>query len=210
MDTYASFKELTDHEVEGIDYRIRSRAGSTGVVLLCIHGGGIEPGTSEIAEGIAGGDHTFYALEGMKTSRNKTLHITSTAFDEPRGIEIVSNSQMVLSIHGCSEPGEAIYPGGLNPTFRERIAQKLAENGFETIVEKNSRFGGIDPRNVCNLCGRGMGVQIEVSRGLRRRMFQDLTAEGRQSRSEAYCRFVLAVREGLAPFGQGRNGTDGR
>lgn len=44
MDRYASFKDLQDNEVEGIDYRIRSRAGSTGIALLCIHGGDIEPG----------------------------------------------------------------------------------------------------------------------------------------------------------------------
>lgn len=206
MDTYASFKDLTDHEVEGIDYRIRSRAGSTGIALLCIHGGDIEPGTSEIADGIAGGDHTFYALEGMKTSGNKTLHITSTVFDEPLGIEIVCNSEIILSIHGCSEMKEAVYLGGLDQTLKGRIAKKLAENGFEAIVDANSRFRGTDLRNVCNLCGRGMGVQIEVSRGLRRRMFQDLTAEGRQVRSEVYYRFVCAVRDGLKPFAQDQAG----
>ena len=83
MDRYTSFKDLQQNEVEGTDYRIRWRAGRTGIALLCIHGGDIEPGTSEIADGIAGHDHTYYALEGMKDAGNKTLHITSTAFDEP-------------------------------------------------------------------------------------------------------------------------------
>jgi phage replication-related protein YjqB (UPF0714/DUF867 family) len=202
VDKYASFKDLYDHEVEGIDYRIHCRAGSTGIALLCIHGGDIEPGTSEIADGIAGGDHTFYALEGMKCSGNKTLHITSTAFDEPWSIEIICHSEIILSVHGCSEMEETVYLGGLDQVLKENIAKKLAENGFEAIVDSNSRFRGTDLRNICNLCGRGMGVQIEVSRSLRRRMFRGLTPEGRQFRSEIYYRFVFAVRDALAPFGQ--------
>ena len=201
MDRYASFKDLQDHEVEGTDYRIRSRAGSTGIALLCIHGGDIEPGTSEIADGIAGDDHTYYALEGMKSSGNRTLHITSTVYDEPWSIEIVCKSQIILSVHGCSEMEETVHIGGLDQALRERIAKELAERGFEAAIASNSRLRGTDHRNVCNLCGRGMGVQIEVSRGLRRRMFRDLTIEGRQSRSEVYYRFILAVRDALRPFG---------
>lgn len=159
-------------------------------------------GTSEIADGIAGCDHTFYTLEGTKGSGNKTLHITSTVFDEPCSIEIVCKSEIILSVHGCSEMEETVHIGGLDQTLKARIANKLAERGFEVLIDSNSRFGGTDQRNVCNLCGRGMGVQIEVSRGLRRRMFKDLTTmEGRQSKSEVYDRFVSAVRDAIRPFG---------
>ncbi|MDR3567005.1 MAG: poly-gamma-glutamate hydrolase family protein [Syntrophobacteraceae bacterium] len=201
MDRYASFKELFDNEVEGADYKIRSRAGTTGIALLCIHGGDIEPGTSEIADGIAGRDHTFYALEGIKKSGNKTLHITSTVFDEPCSIEIVCNSEIIVSVHGCAETEETVHIGGLEKTIKERIAKKLIERGFEAQIDSNSRFRGTDQRNVCNLCGRGMGVQIEISRGVRSKMFRDLSKEGRQVRSEVYYRFIFAVREALRPFG---------
>lgn len=201
MDRYASFKELQDREVEGVDYRIRSRAGSTGIALLCIHGGDIEPGTSEIADGIAGHDHTFYALEGLKSSGNKTLHITSTAFDEPYSIEVVCNSEIIVSVHGCSELEETVHLGGLDQALKERIAKKLGEHGFEALLDSNSRYRGIDQGNVCNLCGRGMGVQMEISRGLRLRMFRDLSPEGRQVRTKVYYRFVFALRDALRPFG---------
>ncbi len=201
MDRYASFKELQGSEVEGVDYRIRSRAGSTGIALFCIHGGDIEPGTSEIADGIAGHDHSFYALEGLKSSGNKTLHVTSTTFDEPYSVEIVCNSEIIVSVHGCSEMEETVHIGGLDQTIKERIAKKLSEHGFEARIDSNSRFRGTDQRNVCNLCGRGMGVQMEISRGLRQRMFRDLSPEGRQVRTGVYYRFVFAVRDALKPFG---------
>ena len=212
MDRYASFKELHDNEVEGVDYRIRSRAGKTGIALLCIHGGDIEPGTSEIADGIAGPDHTFYALEGLKSSGNRTLHITSTAFDEPSSIEIVCNSEIIVSVHGCSETEEAIHIGGLDQLLKERIGRKLSERGFDARIDSNPRLRGTDQRNVCNLCGRGMGVQIEISRGLRHQMFGDLSRSGRRVKSEVYYRFVFAVREALRPFGQvgtGASESDG-
>ncbi len=202
MDRYNCFKDLQDHEVEGVDYRIRCRIGTTGIALLCIHGGDIEPGTSEVTDGIAGHDHTFYALEGLKSCGNKTLHITSTVFDEPTSIEIVCKSEIIVSIHGCSEPGESVHVGGLDQTLKQRMANMLISCGFEVPDDAHSRFMGTDQRNVCNLCGRGMGIQIELSRGLRRRMFRNLeTLRGRRSRTRLYHRFVSAVREALRPFG---------
>ena len=52
------------------------------------HGGGIEPGTTEIAEAVAGHEHTFYSFSGVKARGNSVLHITSSRFDEPEGIAI--------------------------------------------------------------------------------------------------------------------------
>ena len=65
MDRYSGFDELKRHEKEGVDYRIRARLGYSGIAILSIHGGDIEPGTSQIADAIAGQEHTFYALEGI-------------------------------------------------------------------------------------------------------------------------------------------------
>jgi phage replication-related protein YjqB (UPF0714/DUF867 family) len=63
-----------------------------------------------------------------------------------------------------------------------------------------SHFSGIDYANICNLCGRGMGVQIEISRGLRAQMFRDLTPEGRRYPTEAFIRFTQAIRKAIEPF----------
>jgi len=89
MDNYHHFEHLREIEKEGVDYRIRWRVQDSGIAILSIHGGDIEPGTSEIADAIAASDYTFYAFAGTKRAGNLALHITSTVFNEPIGLEIV-------------------------------------------------------------------------------------------------------------------------
>ena len=68
MGKYASFAELALHEADGRDFRVVriDRPGST-VAILAPHGGRIEAGTSEIAELIAGTEHSLFCFEGLKT-----------------------------------------------------------------------------------------------------------------------------------------------
>ncbi len=203
MDQYDSYQNLKINERQGIDYRIRWRLGDSGIAVLSIHGGGIEPGTTRIANVIAGPEHTFYAFEGIKKSGNFMLHITSTRFDEPTAMEIVCASDIIISIHGCADAEPLVHLGGLDLELRDRIAESLRECGFRSLAGADSPFGGIDQENVCNLCGRGMGVQLEISRGLRTMMFRDLTAEGRCFPTEVLFRFARAVREAISPFAIG-------
>jgi phage replication-related protein YjqB (UPF0714/DUF867 family) len=53
-DKYKSFSELNEKEKRDLDFciRLQERIGTTAVIAP--HGGGIEPGTSEIAEAVAG------------------------------------------------------------------------------------------------------------------------------------------------------------
>jgi phage replication-related protein YjqB (UPF0714/DUF867 family) len=81
-DKYASFQELERTERRRV-YRVLSRPRKARIAIIAPHGGKIEPGTSEIARKIAGADFSFYAFEGRKKQHNKSLHITSTRFDEP-------------------------------------------------------------------------------------------------------------------------------
>jgi Poly-gamma-glutamate hydrolase len=68
--------------------------------LVAPHGGGIEPGTSELADAIAGSDLSFYTFEGLKSSGNTDLHITSTRFDEPMCLTLLASSSVVVTLHG--------------------------------------------------------------------------------------------------------------
>jgi phage replication-related protein YjqB (UPF0714/DUF867 family) len=200
MDSYTSFENLKSCERRGIDYRIGWRMGSSGIAILSIHGGDIEPGTTCIANGIAGPDHAFYAFEGIKIAGNLDLHITSNRFDEPTAMEIVCLSEIIISVHGCAEMEQVVHLGGLDVELRQRILQKLRESGFQATECSGLPFGGADQKNICNLCGRGMGVQMEISRGLRVQMFRDLSPEGRRFTTEVFSRFTGAVREAIAPF----------
>ncbi len=203
MDQYADYANLKINERLGIDYRIRWRLGGSGIAVLSIHGGGIEPGTSRLANVIAGPEHTFYAFEGIKKTGNFLLHITSTRFDEPTAMEIVCASDIIISIHGCAETEPLVHLGGLDFELRDRIGALLRQAGFQALAAAGAPFGGIDDENICNLCGRGMGVQMEVSRGLRALMFRDLTPEGRFFPTEVLFRFARAVREAISPFAPG-------
>ena len=48
-DTYPNFATLEQHERAGIDYAVLVRREEPAFAIVAPHGGGIEPGTSEIA-----------------------------------------------------------------------------------------------------------------------------------------------------------------
>jgi phage replication-related protein YjqB (UPF0714/DUF867 family) len=92
-DRYRNFADLIEKEVPDRDFRVRVRPSKSDTVIIAPHGGGIEPGTSEIAEAIAATDYSFYAFERRKHHGNGSLHITSSHFDEPQCIALVSNAK---------------------------------------------------------------------------------------------------------------------
>jgi len=187
---YANYAELSCNEREGLDYRIRYEARNSRTVIIAPHGGKIERGTSELAEAVAGNNHSFYALEGLKPKGNFSLHLTSTRFDEPRALNIVREAHQVVAMHGCQGEKEIVYLGGLDEELKERIEKALSAAGFRTGEQK--RLLGLDRSNICNRGQTGKGVQLELTLALRKR----LLAEG--ALSEA---FVAAVRESLVESG---------
>lgn len=200
MDRYSDFEHLRNSEHLSTDYLIRWRIGGSGIAILAIHGGEIEPGTSRIADAIAGANHSFYSFEGIKNRGNRVLHITSNRFDEPTALDIVCHANSIISIHGSAIVEPVVHLGGLDVEVQDRIQQELQRAGFRTILGADRRFRGIDHKNICNLCGRGMGVQIEISRGLRAMMFEDLTSDGRRHRTAVFTKFTAAVRRAIEPF----------
>ncbi len=52
-DKYPNFATLEQHERSGIDYCVLVRREEPAFAIVAPHGGGIEPGTSEIADAIA-------------------------------------------------------------------------------------------------------------------------------------------------------------
>src|SRR4029450_9211749 len=67
---YSNFADLSRSEKPGIDFGIRLRQAGVTFAIVAPHGGGIEPGTSEIADAVAAEAFSFYAVEGLKTSTN--------------------------------------------------------------------------------------------------------------------------------------------
>lgn len=198
MAKYSTYEELERNQSEGIDYRVHVREGSSGIAVVAPHGGGIELGTMELAREVAGIEHTFYAFEGIKAEDNSDLHLTSKEFDEPRLANIVSKEEIVLTVHGCEGEGEVVYVGGLHKALKNKIHTLLSRAGFRARLSLNPKMGGKDPHNICNRGRSGTGVQLELSKGLRKRMFSESeTYKGRDLKREAFHKFVSVLRKTL-------------
>jgi len=193
-DTYQNFKSLSSVEKKGIDFEIRIKKTKSRIAVIATHGGGIEPGTSEIAESIAGDDFTCYLFEGIKNKDNKKyLHITSTNFDEPECAEICKNSDIVLAIHGAGDNDEVVYVGGRYKGLKQKMIDKLTEVGFNA-KEDTTNHSGRDARNICNKGMSMEGLQVEISHGLRKKMFKGLSRKDRNYTRNVFNEFVKSIK----------------
>jgi len=197
-DAYASFDDLSRREREGEAWRVVSRLGTSGIAVVAPHGGGIEPGTSELASAIAGAEHSLYLFEGLKRSGNGRLHVTSTSFREPRLSEIETRADVLIAVHGEGSDDSIVYLGGLHDELAAGIGQGLSEAGFS--VAKHDVLAGLEPTNVCNRGRSARGVQLELSAGLRRSMFGSLDRAGRAFRTATFDRFVAAIYAAVGGF----------
>lgn len=197
MDTYADFDSLKRKEKEGEDYLILFRKTEAPLAVMAPHGGGIEPGTVDIADAVAGEEHSFYAFKGIKPTGNRVLHLASNRFDEPRGRAIARNARIVLSIHGCKGAEETVFVGGRNEPLIDRIRNRLNAAGFHAVIPRTPGLQGQDPENLCNQCRSGQGVQLELSRGLRDALFPGLSRRSRRNKTPLFDRFITALRTAL-------------
>jgi len=165
-DIYHNFMELEVNEKIDVDYRISIDDVESPITIIAPHGGKIEPRTSEIAVGIARSQFNHYCFEGIKDRNNRRLHITSHNFDEPRALSLLSRSQAVVAIHACKESRALVYPGGRDQKLMGAIAKELKRAGI-AVAERNLKYQGSNPYNICNRGASGQGAQLEISRGLR-------------------------------------------
>jgi phage replication-related protein YjqB (UPF0714/DUF867 family) len=203
MDAYQNFAELSESEREDIDFRIFNvkREGSS-TVMVAPHGGAIEPGTSEVAKEVANNDLSLAIFEGIKPKDNKRLHITSTNFDEPRCVELVQKSNTVVAFHGERSNELSVFLGGRDDELGAQLKAALERYGYAVKTHGNPDLHGLNEANICNRGRHGVGVQLELSSGLRQTFFQSLTDKGRKKPTDELVRFAAAVREGLHTAGR--------
>jgi len=203
-DQYGSFEMMLQHETEEVDFRIRKNIRSSMVAVVAPHGGGIEPGTSEIAEAIAGDDLSLYIFEGIKSSDNGVLHITSTNFYEGRCDKVIGSCSVVTTVHGENGENSVVFLGGKNDKnateanrLRAAIEGSLKNHGF-TVSQPRDGHEGSHQNNLCNRGKSDAGIQLELSMGLRRTMFENVgTRAGRKAKKPPFHDFVAAIREAL-------------
>ncbi|WP_426982611.1 poly-gamma-glutamate hydrolase family protein [Bacillus cabrialesii] len=169
-DAYQNFEELKNNE-DPSDYGIVTKETGSPLLVLAIHGGGIEGGTSEVARELSK-EYSMYLFEGLQSSGNSVLHITSTHFDEPQALKMTEIHEYVISLHGYAEEDQQIEVGG---TDRERAAvlvEKLQNAGFPAVLLSTDHpHAGVSPNNIANQSKTGLSIQLEMSTGFRRSLF---------------------------------------
>ncbi|NGY84957.1 hypothetical protein F6Y03_31030 [Bacillus megaterium] len=171
-DLYANYAELSAVKVEGQDYQVRFEDNGSDILILSPHAGSIESGSTELIQAITDDmdKWNWYLFEGMQSSNNSELHITSTNFDEPRALNMLSKASRSVSIHGKSGDIADTAIGGIDAPLRNTIWKKLEEKGF-VVTRASGGIAGLEPENVVNRNLRGMGVQLELSTAQRKAFF---------------------------------------
>jgi phage replication-related protein YjqB (UPF0714/DUF867 family) len=196
--SYDHFRDLSRAQKEGKDFRIDVSHRGSSVAIVAPHGGKIEPGTSDIARAVAGDDLTCYCFEGIRSTGNfRFLHLPSTRFDEPVCLAICAAAEMVVTFHGAAGKDERVYVGGRHEKGKRAMAAALKAAGIPARVDTTAH-PGLSPRNLCNRGRTQEGLQLELSRGFRKRLFNDPYRSGLTFTTEAFDVFVTTVRSVLA------------
>ncbi len=171
---YRGFAALAAAEPEGSAWSIVRRTpaqGRSAFTVFAIHGGQIEPGTSELADPVAGADWNLYRFEGRDPKGdNSRLHITSSRFDEPQALELAAASDWCVSIHGFQDrqapEHRSLCVGGASEELRNRFIAALDARRLGIRLVEVPGLLGREPGNIVNRCRKG-GLQLEASRALR-------------------------------------------
>lgn len=193
-DKYRDYAHLAENEERGVDFEILAVDRQSQLVVVAPHGGGIEPGTSELAGAIAGSEYSLYLFEGRKASNNFDLHISSHRFDAPGCRTLIQSARVAVAIHGEGSAEPAVFLGGRDQKLLALLQETLQAAGFTTEKHSNPELQGEHPANVCNVGSTGAGVQLEISHGLRAQFFASLKLAGRKQTTARFHEFVSAVR----------------
>jgi phage replication-related protein YjqB (UPF0714/DUF867 family) len=174
-DKYQSFADLKLNRPSSftVDFKDRDYP----ILIFTPHGGGIEPGTTELCQWFSLHMYPYYSFTG-KGQKCKELHITSTNFGEPRLLKMLNNYKWAVSFHGMSDyikrkVGADIYIGGYHQKLIRLLKASLSEN-FSVVSWEEISYPKLSARsinNVTNKCISGKGVQIEISATLRKQFF---------------------------------------
>jgi phage replication-related protein YjqB (UPF0714/DUF867 family) len=108
------------------------------------------------------------ALRALRDRPHRDLHVTSTNFDEPLCVEVISTCDQVVAIHGkAGSDKQHVEVGGLDTALRDAVCNSVADAGYAATVVTSGTLAARSTRNICNRGARKAGVQLEITRGLR-------------------------------------------
>jgi phage replication-related protein YjqB (UPF0714/DUF867 family) len=216
---------------EGVDYARRHRRherfddtlGRTDDVpkttILAPHGGGIEPGTSELCLAVAGYHpanlpqippagvtYDYWMFEGVRERDNAELHVTAVGCDDGVAVSLCAGSLNALALHGfqpgppdMSEDDQVVLVGGGNTLLQGYLLEGLRRAGFD--ARDAGQHGELNGDAKCNIVNRtllGMGAQLELSTPLRDAMFTEHNRSRRKhTTTQLFWTFVAVCRDAL-------------
>jgi phage replication-related protein YjqB (UPF0714/DUF867 family) len=219
--------------VEGVDWARRFRrheqvddslARTRDLVrttVIAPHGGGIEPGTSELCLAVAGYHpaalpqvppagvtYDYWMFEGLRRQGNALLHVVSTGCDDDVAVSLCAGSLHALALHGFKPeppgfPADArvVLVGGGNRTLRGYLLDGFEDAELELEAIDAGQHGELDGDSECNIVNRtllGMGGQLELSTPLRQAMFAEFTrTRRRHTTTPLFWGFVAVCRDAL-------------
>jgi phage replication-related protein YjqB (UPF0714/DUF867 family) len=183
-------------------------------IVMAIHGGGIEAGTSEIALATAGyhpatlmpsvdglGIHDFWLFEGLLSQGNGRLHVTASNYDDPIATELVQNARRCISLHGCTDrqANGRIQLGGLDFELRDIVLEELNAAHIEAEIAHNPMLDGSRPDNIANKTRIGGCAQLEMATSFRSSLYGINTRPRRkQTTNDRFRRLVAALRRAMS------------
>jgi phage replication-related protein YjqB (UPF0714/DUF867 family) len=216
---------------EGVDYARRHRrherfddtlARTDDVprtTILAPHGGGIEPGTSELCLAVAGYHpanlpqippagvtYDYWMFEGLRELGNAALHVRSTGCDDGVAVSLCAGSLNALALHGFrpeppdfSDDDQVVLVGGGNTILQGYLLEGLRNADFD--ARDAGQHGELDGNAKCNIVNRtllGIGAQLELSTPLRDAMFTEHNRSGRKhTTTQVFWTFVAVCRDAL-------------
>jgi len=198
-DPYSKFKELAANPEDWKHVTILVHPRNAAIAILAPHGGGIEPGTSELARALAGDEFSLYCLEGNKRTGNQRLHISSVRFDEPDCQALLLLTEVALTLHGCQGSSGKVFVGGLAQPLKLHLVAGLNQAGFPALLD-GTNHAGEDRRNLCNRGRSGKGVQLELDEALRLSLFHGLARREQRRPTPRFFIFVETIRSILKIF----------
>ncbi len=199
-DLYQNFAALSLKTQESVDYRILARPKETTYGIFAPHGGYIERATGQIANSIAGEDHCFYCFEGLKP-QSKHLHITSNHFDEPTALCLINQVNIVITFHGAYGNKPCVYFGGLHEELKQLFIDTLNHEGFKAGHDPSPTRQGKAKTNICNRGTHLRGVQVEMTQGFRKSLFdKPVYKQTNWQPNDQFTLFVDTIRKLLSSY----------
>lgn len=195
-DRYRSIQELlasTSEQNYCIDYCNRG----TQVLLVAPHGGKLEPGTSQLVKALAGESYSYYDFQGLTDKFDPEVHVASTRFDCPYLQPLLNQAELALTFHGCCDPGQTVYLGGLDRENIQNLWHRLETAGFK--VAEHVYHRGVSSKNICNRARSGKGIQVELSNDWQLELTSTEKTEAAKALLVTFTGFIFDLEYSLRP-----------